>query len=498
MVDSLNRLGHHRVISSHNDDGKVSELGSTGTHCGKRLVTRSIQEGDVAAVLQLDAVRTNVLGDSSGFAGDDVGFADVVQQGGLTVVYMTHHGDDRRPLYQILLAVLHGILLDFLADVSRYELYFVSELLCNQHQGLCVQPLVDGNHQSQAHAGSDNLVHRSVVHKGCKVIHGNELGNLQHALLCSLLLHFLKCLLRCQLAFLLAVLGSEVVLLTLVHAGVSLLHLLLDLFLHLFLLGLCQCRLEALVSSLAALALLVASVLALLGTILLVLLLVFARVVIRCNLVHVNLLGSVRDPLALLGLLLELGHVNLAQDLESCVALGRSRRGWSGLFHRLLYRYFRGCWLCRRLWLRLRFWRRRGSRLWFRLRNGLRFRFRRWRRLRGGFGLGLRFRSRLRRRLWRLRLLLEDGALDNGFPFRLFLLFLNLPVAGFLKDLGKLYVNLLRGLLHFQVLAKLLCHGRKEVFRHLGVRICIHAGSLLVQEVHQVLQSDVVFADNFV
>ena len=87
---------------------------------------------------------------------------------------------------------------------------------------------------------------------------------------------------------------------------------------------------------LATLALLVAGAGTLLcSPVLLTVLLVFARVVIRCNLVHVDLLGAVSDSLALLGLLLELGYVNLAQHLETGFALSRSRRGWSGLSFRL-------------------------------------------------------------------------------------------------------------------------------------------------------------------
>jgi hypothetical protein len=42
------------------------------------------------------AVRTDVLGDTTCFTGDNVGFADMVEQRGLTMVNVTHHGDDRR------------------------------------------------------------------------------------------------------------------------------------------------------------------------------------------------------------------------------------------------------------------------------------------------------------------------------------------------------------------------------------------------------------------
>ena len=52
-------------------------------------MARGIQEGDGLAV-HLDLVSADVLGDAAGLAGGHIGVADIVQQGGLAVVDVTH------------------------------------------------------------------------------------------------------------------------------------------------------------------------------------------------------------------------------------------------------------------------------------------------------------------------------------------------------------------------------------------------------------------------
>ena len=62
---------------------------AAGAHGGERLVTRGVDEGDRAVVLD-DLVRTDVLGDATGLARDDVRLADAVEQRGLAVVDVAH------------------------------------------------------------------------------------------------------------------------------------------------------------------------------------------------------------------------------------------------------------------------------------------------------------------------------------------------------------------------------------------------------------------------
>ncbi len=99
MVERLDRLRHDTVIGSDHEDRDVGGLRTTSTHGGERLVARGVDEGDpalLAAHLGRHLVRTDVLRDAAGLAGDDVRAAERVEQLGLTVVDVTHDGHDRR------------------------------------------------------------------------------------------------------------------------------------------------------------------------------------------------------------------------------------------------------------------------------------------------------------------------------------------------------------------------------------------------------------------
>ena len=107
MVDGFNGLGHDAVVRSHNQYGNISDLSAAGTHGGECLMSGGIQEGDGLAV---DAylIGADVLGNAAGLTGGDIGLADGIQQGGLTMVNVTHYNHDGASLDQILVLVLLG------------------------------------------------------------------------------------------------------------------------------------------------------------------------------------------------------------------------------------------------------------------------------------------------------------------------------------------------------------------------------------------------------
>ena len=80
MVDGFLCLRHHVVVSSHNDDGNIRSFGTTGTHGGKRLVARSIEECNLTSVVQRHVVGTNVLCDTTRFTGNHIRLTDIVEQ----------------------------------------------------------------------------------------------------------------------------------------------------------------------------------------------------------------------------------------------------------------------------------------------------------------------------------------------------------------------------------------------------------------------------------
>ena len=109
VVERLDRLRHHAVVGRDHQDRDVGRLRTTGTHGGERLVARGVDEGDptlVAVDLGGDLVGADVLRDATGLLGDHVGVAQRVEQLGLSVVDVTHDGDDRRAGREVVLVAL--------------------------------------------------------------------------------------------------------------------------------------------------------------------------------------------------------------------------------------------------------------------------------------------------------------------------------------------------------------------------------------------------------
>ena len=101
------RLRHDAVVGGDDDDRDVGDLGAAGAHRRERLVARGVEEGDRLA-LGVDLVGADVLGDATGLAGGDLGLADRVEQRGLAVVDVAHHGDDRRAVDEVGVVVVVG------------------------------------------------------------------------------------------------------------------------------------------------------------------------------------------------------------------------------------------------------------------------------------------------------------------------------------------------------------------------------------------------------
>src|SRR3954447_3343156 len=119
VVQRLDGLRLHAVVGSDHEDRNVGDLRTTGTHGGERLVARGVDEGHrtlVALVLDVHLVGTDRLRDAAGLAGDHVGLPDRVQQLRLSVVDVTHDGDDRRTGHQ------RGVLVPLAAELEREAL----------------------------------------------------------------------------------------------------------------------------------------------------------------------------------------------------------------------------------------------------------------------------------------------------------------------------------------------------------------------------------------
>ena len=102
VVDRLQRLRHHAVVRSHYDHDDVGDLGAACTHAGKGLVTRCIEEHNLASkrrrirLRDLHLVRADVLRNATGLARRHIRRTDRVQQRSLAVVDVAHDRHDWR------------------------------------------------------------------------------------------------------------------------------------------------------------------------------------------------------------------------------------------------------------------------------------------------------------------------------------------------------------------------------------------------------------------
>ena len=96
VMDRFHRLRHDAVIGGDHQHDDVGDLGAARAHGGEGGVAGRVDEGDLGAGRRGHLIGADVLGDAAGFAGDDVGRADRVEQRGLAVVDVAHDGDHRR------------------------------------------------------------------------------------------------------------------------------------------------------------------------------------------------------------------------------------------------------------------------------------------------------------------------------------------------------------------------------------------------------------------
>ena len=157
VVDRLDRLRHDAVIGRHHQDHDIGDLGAARAHRGERGVAGRIDEGDLLAAFRRGhLIGADMLGDAAGFARHHVGVAKRVEQRGLAVVDMAHHGDDRRARLGI-----GGIVDDVeqaLFDVGRGDaLDGVAQFLGDQLRGVGIDHVGDLVHRALLHQHADDV-----------------------------------------------------------------------------------------------------------------------------------------------------------------------------------------------------------------------------------------------------------------------------------------------------------------------------------------------------
>ena len=157
VIDRLDRLRHHAVIGRDHQDHDVGHLGAAGAHRGERGVARRVDEGDLLAAFRRGhLIGADMLGDAAGFAGHHVGMAQRVEQRGLAVVDMAHHGHDGRTRLGVG-GIVDGVEQAFL-DVGRGDaLDGVAEFLGDQLRGIGIDHVGDLVHRALLHQQPDDV-----------------------------------------------------------------------------------------------------------------------------------------------------------------------------------------------------------------------------------------------------------------------------------------------------------------------------------------------------
>ena len=134
-----------------------------------------VQEGDRAA-LDVHLIGADVLGDAARLAGDHVGVADIVQQGGLTVVNVAHDHYHGGAGLEVLLLVLGGVDQLLLDGDHDLLLHLAAQLHSHQGGGVVVDDLAEGGHHAHLHQGLDHLG-AGLFHAGGQLAHADLVGD---------------------------------------------------------------------------------------------------------------------------------------------------------------------------------------------------------------------------------------------------------------------------------------------------------------------------------
>ena len=119
-------------------------------------MARRVQEGQDGATVGRHLIGADMLRDAAGFARNDGGLADRVQQRGLAVVDMAHDRDDRRARLHVLVTIdRRGDDLLHIAVADAQDL--VAEFLDHQLGGVGVDGLVGSDHHAHLHQRLDHV-----------------------------------------------------------------------------------------------------------------------------------------------------------------------------------------------------------------------------------------------------------------------------------------------------------------------------------------------------
>ena len=166
VVDCFNCLRHHTVVSCNNKNHDVGDLCTAHTHLRERSVTWCVDEGDHLAVF-LYLVCTDVLRDAAGFASNNIRGTNAVEKRRLTVVNVTHNGDDcwaccLQCLIIVIRVVEQSLQFSFLLLTWIDEQNFCADFHCEQFHLLVAKAHGGCHHFAMLEQVTNNICCRTV------------------------------------------------------------------------------------------------------------------------------------------------------------------------------------------------------------------------------------------------------------------------------------------------------------------------------------------------
>ena len=178
MLDSLDGLRLDAIIGSDDQDDDISRSCTTRTHRCKGRVPGRIQKCNFSLV-DVDRVRTDMLGDTAGLAGRDLGVAYVIEQSGLAMIDVSHDGNDWCP-YDLITGwrlICQQVCIDIRAADRLGDM---TQLFHHQDRSVLIDDLVNRHHRAHVEQDLDDFIALH-CHLLRKLRHGNAFGNLDLA-----------------------------------------------------------------------------------------------------------------------------------------------------------------------------------------------------------------------------------------------------------------------------------------------------------------------------
>ncbi len=150
MIDGFFGLRHHAIVCSNHQHHDIGHFCASRAHACECLVARRVNKHNSLSV-NARFVCANVLRDPASFSRSDFRFADGVEQAGLAVVHMAHHGDNGGARQLIAGALLFDLLfLDYLL-FECHNLYDSVERFRQTCRRRGIQRLVDAGKHAAVH-----------------------------------------------------------------------------------------------------------------------------------------------------------------------------------------------------------------------------------------------------------------------------------------------------------------------------------------------------------